>query len=248
MYYFNQYSINNLINMDSTDSIMKEKKSTINYDLIREIFPLKNQRKFDFYLENIYNDLSTHQEKKVLGVSKLKFIDFIKLPIFICEKLFLLMDSDRDGFLSVDELIDPLSKLYFGSFEETAELIFSLYDFDHDGKIISEDVKSILSFLPLKADNTKIEYIYQLDTLAELDNILKVTFKDNKNMKLETFIEVIQTHSDIFLQLLCYLYQRCPFKEDSLNMVSRLSSSDIVKNLNLPTRKKNSYIDVNKGN
>ena len=139
--------------MDQVASI----SDTINYQQIRELFPLKNQNRFEFYLENIYKDLCTVQKGKSLGVSKIKLIDFLKLPIFICEKLFKLMDEDKDGYLSCDELIDPLSKLYFGTFEETAEFIFNIYDFNHDGVINVEDVKMILSFLPLKTDNTKIE-------------------------------------------------------------------------------------------
>ena len=215
----------------------KDIKSTINFESIHDLFPLKNQRKFEFYLENIFKDLcTTVGDNKLMGVSKIRFIDFIKLPIYICEKLFCAMDTDKDGYLSVDELIDPLSKLYFGTFEETAEFIFNLYDFDKDGKIVAEDVKMILSFLPLKTDHTKIEYVYQLESLTELDKTLNDAFKDCIKMGVEEFTTVIQTHSDIFLQLLCYLYQRCPFKEDSLNMVSRLSSSEILKDLNLPKR------------
>ena len=219
------------------DRLEKHKNNTIDYDYIRSIFPLKSAHRFEFYLENIYKDLVTNEGSKNLGVSKIKFIDFIKLPIYICEKLFIMMDIDKDGYLSVDELIDPLSKLYFGSFEETSEFIFQLYDFDNDGKIITDDVKMILSFLPLKADKTKIEYLYQLESLEELDEILKQVFKNSTHLKYEEFKSIIQTHSDIYLQLLCYLYKRCPFKENSLKMVSRLSSSNVIGALNLPTRR-----------
>jgi len=213
-----------------------DKKTSISFEYIRQVFPLKSRKKFEFYLENIFKDLSTIQGDKLLGVSKLKFIDFLKLPIYICEKIFSSMDTDKDGYLSIDELIDPLSKLYFGSFEETAEFIFMVYDFDKDGKINAEDVKMILSFLPLKTDHTQIDYIYQLESLTELDEVLKEIFK-KPNMNFEEFTAVIQEKSDIYLQLLCYLYQRCTFKEDSIHMVSRLSSSDVLKDLNLPNRK-----------
>ena len=43
-------------------------------------------------------------------------------------------------------------RLYFGNFDDTAEVIFNLYDFDQDGFIIKEDIKLLLSFLPLKSD------------------------------------------------------------------------------------------------
>ena len=57
-------------------------------------------------------------------------------------------------------------------------------------------------------------------------------------MMFNDYIKIIQLKSDIYLQLLCYLYQRCSFQETSVNMVSRVSSSDLVKgDLKLPTRK-----------
>lgn len=224
---------------------MELHNNKIDYQTIRAIFPLKNRKRFEFYLENIFKDLTTVQKGKDIGVSKIKLIDFLKLPIFICEKLFVSMDLDKDGFLNGDELIIPLSKLYFGSFEETTEFIFHLYDFDGDGLITPEDVKMILSFLPLKEDVTATGYIYQLESQAELDEIVKQTFNGSSTLKYDQFLLAIQEKSDIFLQLLCYFYQRCTFKEDSVNMVSRLSSSDIVKDLKLPARKESSSSFLN---
>ncbi len=211
-------------------------KNKISFEDIKNVFPLKSAKRLEFYLENIFKDLTTKNGKKDLGVSKLKFIDFIKLPVFICEKIFTSMDLDKDGYLSVDELIDPLLKLYLGTFDETAEFIFNLYDFDHDGKISPEDVKMILSFLPLTTDKTTIDYLIQLESLAELDEILNKAFKGKQSLKLDDFIEVIQVESDIYLQILCFFYQKCTFKEHSVNMVNTISCKDVVKELKLPTR------------
>jgi len=209
---------------------------TINFEDLRSIFKLKNQKSFEYYLETIYKDFCTYKNDKNMGISKIRFIDWAKLPIFICEKIFYSFDKDKDGFLSLKELAEPLAKLYFGTFEETAEVIFNIYDFDQDGKISMFDIKSVLAFLPIKSDKTKIEYRYQLESLAELTEILNSTFEKRNTLNLEEFIVSIIKTSDIYLQLLCFLYQRCPFQEKSLSTsmnIKYFSNSNIHKNLKL---------------
>ena len=225
---------------------MDSKSDKIDFDYIRDMFNLKNKRNFEFYVENIFPDLCTFDENKNLGVSKVKFFDFIKLPIFISEKLFISMDKNKDGFLSSEEMIKPLSALYFGSYEETAKFLFQIYDFDHDKLITPMDVKLILSYLPLKTDKTKTMYKYQMESLLELDELIKTFFNDRKTMNLDDFTKEVQVKSDIYLQLLCYLYQRCPFQEKSITVVSKSSSSSIKglidnpKSVNSPKSNKNS--------
>ena len=46
-------------------------------------------------------------------------------------------------------------RLYTGNFEEHINFIFEFYDFDKDGKITSEDVRIVLSYIPLKVIETK---------------------------------------------------------------------------------------------
>lgn len=74
----------------------------------------------------------------------------MKFPFFISEKLFQSFDCDDDDKLNENEFIIGLSKLYLGTFEETAQVIFNFLDYDKDKKINKEDVKLMLSYLPLK--------------------------------------------------------------------------------------------------
>ena len=228
--------------------INQKLNNQITYDTIRELFPLKNRDHFELYLKRIYKDLCTFENDIFnkpcnIGISKVKFIHIIKLPLYISEKLFQTMDLNKDGYLSLDELVYSLSKLYFGTFEETAKLIFDLYDFDKDGKIIPEDVSMILSFLPLKLDDTKVEYACQMESLIELKEILKNTFKNKLFLKFNDFLTIIQSQSDIYLQLLCYLYQKCPFKNECINLVAKLST--VERNDTKPNEQKNTSSDSN---
>ena len=199
-------------------------KKSINFEYLRSFFKLKSQERFEKYLETIYPDFCTTSKALPNGITKTRFFVWTKLPIFISEKLFISFDLDNDGFLSLEELKNSLSMLYFGSFEETARVIFNFYDFDKDGKIMAQDVKTILGFLPLKSDKTKTVYKHQLESLEELDQILKITFKEKEKQNFKEFLIAIQENSDIYLQMLCFLYQRCPFQEKIVKRTLRINS------------------------
>ena len=104
-----------------------------------------------------------------------------------------------------------------GDFESTLEIIFRMLDFDKDGLINKEDIKVILSYLPLKTDKTEIEYKFQMQSLSEIDEILKNTFENNTKLNEAEFSNVIQNkQSDIYLQILCFLYQKKYFKDQNI--------------------------------
>ena len=55
--------------------------STITFEKIQEIFPLKDRSKFEFYIQNIYKDLciyDTHDKTKSLGITKEECEEYIK--------------------------------------------------------------------------------------------------------------------------------------------------------------------------
>ncbi len=225
--------------MDKYSTTSKPTKKTFNFQDIKNLFELKSKELFELYLEYIFPDLSSYNDKTLLGVSSTKFIDFLKLPIFICEKLFVLIKEKNEKYLSLECLKNFLCKLYFGTYKETVEIIFKLYDFDHDGLVIKEDIKMLLSFLPLKTDSTKIEYLYQLESLQELDDILFQVFKDRTHLTLKDFISVIKSYSDIYTQIICFLYQKCPFQQKNIAISKKLlSSSSSHKNLGIDIEKK----------
>ena len=202
----------------------KFSKKAIDFEYLRSFFTLKSQERFEKYLETIFPDFCTFSNGVSKGITKTRFFVWTKLPIFICEKLFMSFDLDNDGFLSIEELKNPLSKLYFGSFKETAIVIFNFYDFDKDGEIMAKDVKTVLAFLPLKSDKTKTVCKYQLESLEELDQILQISFKEKEKLNFKEFLIAIQEKSDIYLQMLCFLYKRCPFQEKIVKRTLKIKS------------------------
>ena len=71
------------------------------------------------------------------------------LPALLTERLFFIMDKDKNEFLSLSEFIQGLSKLFSKDFERNVSLVFDLFDFDEDGFAISEDLRVVLSHVPV---------------------------------------------------------------------------------------------------
>ena len=202
----------------------------VTFELIQDTLGLKNPILFTKYLKEVFNDLSNAIDKdghKYL--TRMTFYDYIKLPIFIGEKLFLSFSTSSKNGLSETEFVNGFFKLYMGNFEETASVIFNLIDFNKDGKINKEDAKIILSYLPINEmteekqnKNDLINKIFgaQIKSLDEIDSIVGETFdKYGGEMDIKQFTEIVtEKNSDIFLQILCFLYEKIPFSSKNIEV------------------------------
>jgi hypothetical protein len=193
----------------------------VNFQDLRTGLEIKDPNLFKVYLKELYKDLADRAESnRKSGISKITFWDYVKINVFIAEKLFMALDRDNDMFLNSKEFTEGMYKLYMGDFYETVEIIFNICDFDKDSYIEKGDVKILLSYLPLKGSNSlnQIEYKYQMESLEEIDELIKQTFGEGKEkMNLAEFTEAVQNQkSDIFLQLLCFLYLNKPFNEENI--------------------------------
>ena len=206
---------------------MADEKEYIDFNEIKKIVSVENEELFLIYLKEVYKDLADrNEENRKKGIMKIIFFDYLKLPMFISEKVFTVLDEDKDGFLSSKEFILGMNKLYNGSYEDTIQLIFDILDFNHDGYIEKDDVKMILSLLPLKTDRSKVEYKYQMQSLEEINEIISATFGKSKKLNLEEFKKMVEKHkSDIFIQIICFLYQKKPFTENNINVLKSSKKS-----------------------
>ena len=160
------------------------------------------------------------------------FYDYIKLPIFIAEKLFSSFSVTSKAGLSETEFVNGFFKLYMGNFEETTGVIFNLIDFNKDGKINKEDAKIILSYLPIhevkEEKHNKIDLVnkifgQQIKSLEEIDTIVSEAFdKYGGEMDLAQFTEIAtEKNSEIFLQILCFLYEQIPFGSKNIEVFKK---------------------------
>ena len=87
----------------------------------------------------------------------------------------------------------------------------------------------ILSLLPLKTDKCKVEYKYQMESLEEINEIINSTFGKSKKLNLEEFQNTVENQkSDIFIQIICFLYQKKPFTEKNISVLK--SSKKVIPN------------------
>ena len=206
----------------------KNTSDYITFETVQESLNLSNPKLFKKYLHDVFLDLSTQSEQKnIKYISRLIFYDYIKLPIFISDKLFnSLKNHIKDGLTEI-EFISGFYQLYMGSFEETTKVIFNLLDFDKDSKIQKEDVKLFLAYLLIYDFNINNENISsedeiekinqkQMKKLKEIDTLINKTFKKN-DIKINEFISILkETKSDVFLHILCFFYSKKPFSIKSL--------------------------------
>ena len=202
---------------------LKQKQDFVTFELIQDSLGLNNPVLFKNYLKEVFNDLGNSVDKQNRKfISRMAFYDYIKLPIFIAEKLFMSFSKSSTQGLCEEEFVENFFKLYMGSFEETAKMIFNLLDFDKDGIIKKDDVKIVLSYLPLNEINDEKEekndlvskiFGTQMKSLEEIDNIISETFNKYKGeMNLKEFTEIVsEKNSEVFLQILCFLYEQIPF-------------------------------------
>ena len=123
------------MNSDTTAS-----SEYVDFESLQKLLGISNMTLFVGYLKEVYKDLAERTEgSKKKGVSKITFYDYVKLPIFIGEKLFAALDIDKDSLLSGKEFVEGLQDLYMGDFDTTLEIIFNMLDFDKDDTFISSD-------------------------------------------------------------------------------------------------------------
>jgi len=200
---------------------MVEKVNNQNYfnlETIRKKVKVSDQRLFPFYLKEVYKDLIERAESnKEFGISRITFYEYLCFPVFLSDKIFNALDKDKNGFLNVKEFIEGLNAIYYGTFEESSKVIFSIYDFDWDGKINKEDVKVLFSYLPLTDEEKQIE------SLSEIDSIIKNIRLDSQDMDYPKFAEAIEKiNSDLYIHLLYFLYNNKPFSLENIEICKNL--------------------------
>ena len=211
----------------------EENQEFVTFELIQETLNLNNPILFKKYLKEVFNDMGNSVNKhNSKCLTRMAFYDYMKLPIFIAEKLFQSFTKSSTEGLNETEFVDGFFKLYMGNFEETIDVIFNLIDFNKDGIIKKEDAKIILSYLPLNELNEEkqdkkdlVSKIFgaQIKSLEEIDSIVGDTFdKYGGQMNLSQFTEIVkEKNSEIFLQILCFLYEQMPFSQKNIEVLKQ---------------------------
>ena len=225
---------------------MSEKIEKINLNDITNQYEVKNIEAFSQYLKQVWKDLSGRKSGEKEGIDKITFQKYYELPGLISERLFSVFDTSGNGYLSLKDFIDNMLILFSSNFENLLKFIMKFYDFDNDGKITKEDIRVVLSYVPVykktkKNDGLKFEvdnFEDRLKSQKELHDKLDAIFDSKEKINLEEFTSIIKNkNSDMFLFILVFLYEHRPFSAETVKNLE-----NIKKSPRLSPRKKDNLI------
>ena len=212
---------------------MTDKIEKINLNDITSQYEVINVEAFSQYLKQVWKDLSS-RGKEEKGIDKITFQKYYELPGLISERLFSVFDSSQSGFLSLNDFIYNMLTLFSSNFQKLIEFVFKFYDFDNNGKITKEDVRVVLSYVPIykKSKNSgglKFEvdnFEDRLKSQKELHMKLDDIFGEKESMNLEEFTLIIKNkNSDMFLYILVFLYEHRPFSLETVKNLENIKKS-----------------------
>ena len=225
-----------------------QKKGKINLDEIIGDYVVKNTSAFNSYLKQLWKDLSNRAEGAKDGVDRISFGKYYDLPGLISERLFSVFDSQNKGFLSIEDFTRSMIKLFSGDYEQLLNFIFDFYDFDKDHKITKEDIRIVLSYVPLykkikRNQGLKFEKDNFQDRLAsqrELHEKLDKLFKNKQIINFSEFKYITQNiNSDIFLYILVFLMERRPFSNETIKNLDNIKKNNDVDKLGYKSKPEN---------
>ena len=222
-----------------------QRKGKINLNEIIGDFVVKNTTAFKSYLKQLWYDLSKRELNIKNGIDRISFGKYYDLPGLISERLFSVFDSKNKGFLNVNDFTSSMIKLFSGDYEQLLHFIFDFYDFDKDNKITKDDIRIVLSYVPLykkikhyqglkfEKDNFEDRLASQKELHEKLDNL----FKENQIINFEEFKNIVQNiNSDIFLYILVFLMERRPFSNETIKNLENIKKNNNIdepKNKNI---------------
>ena len=217
---------------DQSDVIDK-----INLSDITEQYEVKNTEAFTQYLKQVWKDLNSRSgDDNTKGVDKVTFQKYYELPGLISERLFSVFDTSNTGYLTLKEFTDNMITLFSSDLEQLLQFILKFYDFDRDMKISKEDVRVVLSYVPVykkrkNKNNTGLKFDTddfndRIKSQKELHEKLDVIFGEKESLDLNEFSDIIKNkNSDIFLFILVFLYEHRPFSMETVKNLENIKKS-----------------------
>ena len=215
---------------------------TLDLTKIRKCLQIEDEDLLNKYLKEIWSDLSKRSiEETAKGINKITFNKYYDMPGIISERLFTVFDKDKDGVLNLQEFVTGMKMLFSQAetFDSLAKFIFNFYDFRNCGKIKKEDVRVVLSYVPLqKTDLNSIKegnieiveenFQDRVESQEQLFNILNIAFKNKEEMNFEEYTNVVKNvNSDIFILILMFLLEKKPFTSATLKIYGSKSDSKV---------------------
>ena len=214
---------------------MTEKIEKIDVEQLTKKLRVDNAEAFNTYLKDVFTDLysriaenkndSKEKQNKINGITKTVFDKYYELPGIIGDRLFRVFNKKNREYISLSDFTSGMINLFCEDFDKTSKFIFDFYDYDNDGKITKEDIKTILSYITLgESPNSKspmkdITYKNRVTSQEDLNKILKKCYNNIKGeyMTYDDFKKVVEeVNSDIYLMIYLFLLENKPFKRENI--------------------------------
>ena len=199
---------------------------------------VENQPAFQSYLRQVWKDLSGRSEDKDKGVNKITFSKYYELPGIISERLFSVLNTNKTNFINCNDFIDGMVTLFSGDLDKLIQFIFKFYDFDKDGKVSKEDIRIVLSYVPLNTKKLKKQkslkyekenFNDRLESQSELHEKLDIIFKNTQTIDEKRFKEIVKNEtSDLFLYILIFLLEKRPFNKNTVKNLENIKKSPVT--------------------
>ena len=213
----------NELKMEKETIVIKNESSyLVLKSFIRE-HQVKPPSIFILYLSEIWRELSIYSPNSNNGILPFAFSRFFPLPGLINKRLFKVLDTDKDGYLSPKEFIKGLSIIYCEEICSLIEFIFLFYDFDYDGYITSEDIHAIMSYIPVIHSFNEM-----IDIEEEIENTLNTIFLDKKSkINICEFIDLIINREvyEIFIPIISFFFEQKPFTNKQINYFGKICTN-----------------------
>lgn len=223
--------------MESQDTPIEK----IDAEALINDFKVFNSEAFQIYLTGIWKDLASRTDSKEKGIDKITFVKYYELPGIIFDRLFSVFDTDKKELLNLEAFTQGMMTLFTKSYEDLVKYIFKFYDHDKDGKISREDIRIVLSYIPLnrsKITNKRNESHLKdkIESQEELHSKLNMVFKAKEELTEEEFINAIENiNSDIFLYIYVFLQEKRPFNNETIKVLENIKKNPSI--LNIPETK-----------
>lgn len=84
---------------------------------------------------------------------KVTLVEYMNLPGILSDRFCALMGSNpkvSEGRVNSEKFLHVMSQVYSSTVEEKMKMCFEMYDFDQDGRISAEDIRLVLSYIPIR--------------------------------------------------------------------------------------------------
>lgn len=178
------------------------------------------------YFKDIFKDLVAQSDDKSKGINKVTLLTYTNLPGIIGERFFAVLDLSKNEYIDLREFVHGFFKVYYSNLETKIKLSFDVYDFDRDGYITKEDVRLILSHIPivnsvegkLNAEGAFTRegggmqvFLDRVQTQEEISMLIQTVFGDKKRINYEDYVKINQEMtSEMFLSILTLLQNNLP--------------------------------------